>query len=154
SHGINVAMANDYIPTPAVSYAVKQRAATGGIVITSSHNPYNWNGVKYKAYYGGSAKPSIIQSIEKELYAGTQPPRKQANVTLVDLKTPYIEAITKFAELDKIAKTGFKYGIDCMHGTGRGILAGIFASRGIKHVEIRNNVDPMFGGVNPEPIMP
>src|SRR5579872_5001334 len=63
-HGINVWMTDDYSPTPAVSYAVKHNGATGGVVITSSHNPYSWNGVKYKAYYGGSANPSIIKGIE------------------------------------------------------------------------------------------
>src|SRR6185436_8261185 len=86
SHGINVTLANDYTPTPAVSFAVKHDGATGGVVITSSHNPWNWNGVKYKAYYGGSAKPSIIKGIETELYAGTKPPKKAAKVTLADLK--------------------------------------------------------------------
>jgi phosphomannomutase len=154
SYGINVRIANDYIPTPAISYAVKNEGATGGVVITSSHNPWNWNGVKYKAYYGGSAKPSIIKAIETELYAGTEPPKRQATITEVDFKTPYIAAITKFAELDKIAQTGFKFGIDCMYGSGRGILAGIFASCNIPHVEIRADVNPLFPGINPEPILP
>jgi phosphomannomutase len=154
SYGIAVTIADDYIPTPAISFAVKQRGATGGVVITSSHNPWNWNGVKYKAYYGGSAKPSIIQGIETELYAGTEPPKKQAKVTTADLKTPYIAAVSKFVDLDKIASAGFKFGIDCMYGSGRGILAGIFASRGIKHVEIRAEVNPLFPGINPEPILP
>jgi len=154
AHGINVTISDDYIPTPAVSYAVKHRDATGGVVITSSHNPWNWNGVKYKAYYGGSAKPSIIKGIETELYAGTEPPKKQAKVTVADLKTPYIAAITKFVDLDKIAKANFKFAIDCMHGSGRGVLAGIFRERGIKHIEIRGDVNPLFPGINPEPIIP
>jgi phosphomannomutase len=153
-YGIDVTFADDYIPTPAISYAVKARQATGGVVITSSHNPWNWNGVKYKAYYGGSAKPSIIKGIETELYAGTEPPRKPAQVTVTDLKTPYVTALEKFADLDKIARAGFKFGIDCMHGSGRGILAGIFAKRGIQHVEIRADVNPLFPGINPEPILP
>src|SRR6185436_1186496 len=85
SYGIDVILADDHIPTPAISYAVKARGATGGVVITSSHNPWNWNGVKYKAYYGGSAKPSIIKGIETELYAGTVPPKSQATVTVADL---------------------------------------------------------------------
>ncbi|HUR37033.1 MAG TPA: phosphoglucomutase/phosphomannomutase family protein [Terriglobales bacterium] len=154
SHGINVTLANDYTPTPAVSYAVKQSGASGGVVITSSHNPWNWNGVKYKAYYGGSAKPSIIKGIEAELYAGTIPAKKQAKVTTADLKTSYVEAITKFVDLDKIAKANFKFAIDCMHGSGRGVLAGIFKAKGIQYVEIRGDVNPLFPGINPEPILP
>ena len=84
SYGINVTISDDYVPTPAISYAVKQAGATGGVMITSSHNPWNWNGVKYQAYYGGSAKPSIIKAIENELYAGPVPPQKQGTVNTAD----------------------------------------------------------------------
>jgi alpha-D-glucose phosphate-specific phosphoglucomutase len=154
SHGINVTISNDYVPTPGVSFAVKHFGATGGVVITSSHNPASWNGVKYKAYYGGSAKPSIIKGIETELYAGTKPPKKQAKVTEADFKKPYVEKLVQLVDLDKIKKADFKFGIDCMYGSGRGMLAGIFASKGINFVEIRAEVNPLFPGINPEPIMP
>jgi phosphomannomutase len=152
--GIHVTLADDVVPTPAVSYAVKAWDASGGVVITSSHNPYNWNGVKYKAYYGGSAKPSIIRSIETELQAGTQPAKREGRITWRDFKTPYIGAIKQLADLEKIARCGFKFGIDCMYGSGRGILAGIFRELGIPHVEIRAGIDPLFPGINPEPILP
>jgi phosphomannomutase len=154
SFGINVLLSDDYVPTPAVSYAVKHFSATGGIVITSSHNPWNWNGVKFKAYYGGSAKPSIIKAIEAELYAGTKPPLKPSKITKVDFKKSYIEALTKFVDLDAIAKANFKFAIDVMHGSGRGVLAGIFKAHGINHIELRGDVNPLFPGINPEPIIP
>src|SRR5690348_5669620 len=64
SAGIPVRISNDYVPTPAVSYAVKNTAAAGAVVITSSHNPWNWNGVKFKAKFGGSAPPAIMKIIE------------------------------------------------------------------------------------------
>jgi phosphomannomutase len=154
SHGIDMTISDDYVPTPAVSFIVKHLGASGGVMITSSHNPWNWNGVKYKAYYGGSAKPSIIKGIETELHAGTKPPTKQAKITRADFKKPYVDALKKFVDLDKVAKSGFKLGIDCMYGSGRGILAGIFAEKGIKFVEIRAEVNPLFPGINPEPILP
>ena len=154
SYGINVTISDDYIPTPAVSYAVKHAGATGGVMITSSHNPWNWNGVKYKAYYGGSAKPSIIKAIENELYAGTLPPQKPGTVKYADFKTQYIEAVLKIADLEKIKKSGFKFAIDCMHGSGRGVLSGIFTKHGIPFVAIREDVNPLFPGINPEPIQP
>src|SRR3954468_4217165 len=119
SHGINMTISDDYVPTPAVSFAVKHLGASGGVMITSSHNPASWNGVKYKAYYGGAAKPSIIKGIENELYAGTKPPKKQAKVTETDYKTPYIEKLVQLIDLDKIKKANFKFGIDCMYGSGR-----------------------------------
>ena len=65
--GIPVMLANDITATPALSFGVRGRGAAGGIMITSSHNPAQWNGVKYKAWYGGSGKPSIIAAIETYL---------------------------------------------------------------------------------------
>src|SRR5213080_2193028 len=70
SAGIPVTLASDYSPTPAISLAVKNTGAAGGVVITSSHNPWNWNGVKFKAKFGGSAPPSIMKIIEQEAAAG------------------------------------------------------------------------------------
>lgn len=154
SAGINVWLANDYTPTPALSYAVKQRGAAGGVMITSSHNPWNWNGVKYKAGYGGSGRPAIIKAIEQELLSPAPKGSAPGKITETDFKKPYIEAITRFADLDLIAKAGFKFGIDCMHGSGRGVLAGIFREKGIQYVEIRSDVNPLFPGINPEPIEP
>src|ERR1039457_5501666 len=71
--GIPVRLANDYVPTPAVSYNVKKLGAAGGVMVTSSHNPWNWNGVKFKAKFGGSATPAIMKSIEEELAALANP---------------------------------------------------------------------------------
>ena len=67
--GIPVQLAQDVTPTPALSYGVRHRGAAGGVMITSSHNPAQWNGVKYKASYGGSGSPAIIQQIEQYLGA-------------------------------------------------------------------------------------
>jgi phosphomannomutase len=152
--GIPVKIANDYTPTPALSYAVKTQGAAGGVMITSSHNPWNWNGVKFKATYGGSATPGIIGQIEAEVRAGSMPKGTPAKIDEADLKTPYVAAITKFADLDKIAKAKFKFAIDCMYGSGRNVLAEIFAARGVQHVQIRSEVNPLFPGINPEPIQP
>jgi len=153
--GIPVKLANDYTPTPAVSYAVKQQGAAGGVMITSSHNPWNWNGVKFKGKFGGSATPAIMKKVEAELDGG--PPAastKPAPIEEVDFKPAHIEAMCKFADLDLIAKSNFKFAIDSMYGSGRGVLAGIFSKHGISHVAIRQDVNPLFPGINPEPIEP
>src|SRR6202171_5912937 len=135
--GIPVLLANDYLPTPAVSYNVKKLGAAGGVMVTSSHNPWNWNGVKFKAKFGGSATPAIMKSIEDELPAGpagdspasaqkgqkSEPP---ARIEEVDLKPVYVEAITKFADLNLIRGAKFKFAIDSMYGSGRGVLPEIF----------------------------
>jgi len=151
--GINVWLSDDYTPTPALSYAVVDRKAAGGVMITSSHNPWNWNGVKYKAGYGGSATPAIIKSIESALDA---PPiqRSGGSVTSANFKAPYIEALKKFVDLAAIKKAGFKFAVDTMYGSGRGVLAGIFDEASIEHVAIRSELNPLFPGINPEPILP
>src|SRR5437868_2490405 len=152
--GIPVILASDYSPTPAISYAVKTRGAAGGVVITSSHNPWNWNGVKFKAKFGGSATPAIMKVIEDELHAGAMPNGQKAGIQEADLKPPYVEAICRFADLDSIAKAKFKFIIDSMHGSGRGVLAKIFSDHGIEHIAIRQDLNPLFPGINPEPIEP
>ncbi len=152
--GIPVKLANRITPTPALSYGVRKQGAAGGVMITSSHNPFQWNGVKYKAFYGGSGKPSIIAAIETFLDKPIPKTAKTTTITEVDFLPPYLEAIRRFADLDLIAKSGFKFAIDCMYGAGSGILAGIFQSIGVDYVEIRAEHNPLFPGINPEPIEP
>ena len=152
--GIPVKLANDYTPTPAVSLAVKRLGAAGGVVITSSHNPFNWNGVKFKGRFGGSATPRIIQGIEEQLLAGTTPNGHSAAIDEVDFKQAYVETICRFADLEMIAKARRKFAVDSMYGSGRGVLTKIFSDHGIEHIAIRQEVNPLFPGINPEPIEP
>ena len=152
--GIPVLLANAITPTPALSFGVRERGAAGGIMITSSHNPPQWNGVKYKAWYGGSGKPSIMASIEFYLGKPVARPAQPAPIREVDFLPPYLKAIEGFADLDLIAKSGLKFCIDSMYGAGGTILSGIFTRLGVNHVQIRGNVDPLFPGINPEPIEP
>ena len=152
--GIPVKLGNDYTPTPAVSFAVKHQHAAGGVMVTSSHNPWNWNGVKFKGNFGGSATPAIMKKIEGELAAGAAPNGTKAPIEEVDLKAAYTTAVCVFADMDLIAKTRFKFAVDAMHGSGRGVLPGIFAERGVQCVAIRQELNPLFPGINPEPIEP
>jgi phosphomannomutase len=152
--GIPVRLADRITPTPALSYAVKHLGAAGGVMITSSHNPFNWNGVKFKASYGGSGSPAIMAAIEG--YLGREMPLEKttATVTEADFLSPYLEGISNFADLELIAGARQKYAIDCMYGAGRGVLAGIFGKRHIDYVEIRSELNPLFPGIQPEPIPP
>ena len=123
-------------------------------MITSSHNPGEWNGVKYKASYGGSGSPAIMAAIEGYLGQSCLWPLRSGAITEADFLSPYVEAISVFADLKRIAATRQKYAIDCMYGAGRGVLAGIFSGMGIDHVEIRAELNPLFPGIQPEPIPP
>jgi len=152
--GIPVTLAAEITPTPALSYAVRERKAAGGVMITSSHNPAEWNGVKYKASYGGSGLPSIMTSIESYLGKPLAKSAIPATIEEVNFNPDYVSAITRFVNLDAIRASGYKFLIDVMYGAGRGVLAGIFMRAKIPFVEIRNEINPAFPGINPEPILP
>ena len=152
--GIPVAMAAEITPTPALSYAVRGRKAAGGVMITSSHNPAEWNGVKYKASYGGSGKPSIMTAIEGYLGRALSKSATPAAITEIDFNSEYVSAITRFVDLDAIRGSGYKFLIDDTYGAGRGVISGIFAKAGVPFVEIRSEINPAFPGINPEPILP
>jgi phosphomannomutase len=152
--GIPVKLANDYTPTPAISFAVKNWQAAGGVVITSSHNPWNWNGVKFKGKFGGSATPAMMKVIQEAADIGAMPRGQEAPIEEVDLKQPYITAVSQFADLDLITKANFKFAVDAMYGSGRGVVGQIFTRHSIRHIAIRQELNPLFPGINPEPIEP
>jgi phosphomannomutase len=152
--GIPVALANKVTPTPELSFAVRGRKAAGGVMITSSHNPAEWNGVKYKASYGGSGSPSIIGAIEGYLDKPLAKAANPAKIEEVDFAPPYIAALEAFVDMKAIKASGYKFLIDVMYGAGAGYIAGIFTRAGIPFAEFRAEQNPAFPGINPEPIMP
>jgi len=144
-------------PTPAVSLLVKQRGAAGGIVITASHNPYRWNGMKYKAGYGSSALPAIVAKIEQELARtereGVPPlPPRAGLVQKIDPDGPYLQALEKLVDWERLRAANFRFLFDPMHGSAAGLLPNLLARHGVACEEIRGSRDPLFGGVNPEPL--
>ncbi len=157
--GTPVWLAEQACPSPALSLLVRQRGAAGGIMITASHNPYRWNGVKFKASYGSSALPSIVAQIEKELGTVLRegilplPPRKDL-IHSLDVRAPYLETIGKLVDWERLRGSKLRFVADPMHGAARGLLSELFTRHGIACDEIRGARDPLFGGSNPEPIEP
>ncbi len=155
--GTPVWLATEACPTPAISLLVRQRGAAGGIQITASHNPYRWNGMKYKASYGSSASPAIVAQIEAELDKvlregfAALPPREDL-IQSLDVRTPYLETLSRLVDWDRLRAAKFRFLVDPMHGAGRGLLCELFHREGIECDEVRGTRDPLFGGVNPEPI--
>jgi phosphomannomutase len=157
--GMPVWIAEKACPSPALSLLVRQRGAAGGIMITASHNPYKWNGMKFKASYGSSALPSIVAQVEKELAVvladGVPPlPAQPDHIQTLDILSPYLEAIDKIVDWERIRAAKFRFVVDPMHGAARGLLRALMTRHGIACDEIRGTRDPLFGGVNPEPIEP
>ncbi len=159
STGTPVWLADKPCPTPAISLLVRQRGAAGGIVVTASHNPYQWNGIKYKASYGSSALPSIVAQIEKELavvLSSAVPPlpTRKDLIHSLEPRAPYLDTLEKLVDWERLRKAKFHFVSDVMHGSAAGLLVELFRRNGIACDEIRGTRDPLFGGVNPEPIEP
>lgn len=154
-NGFEIALFGEAQPTPLISWAVKDLGATGGVMITASHNPANFNGFKIKAPWGGSAAPETTHAVEQLVDANAP---KKATVTddghqLLDAPTArYREQIARYIDLERLKNASGKVIVDPMHGSaGRWVES--FLSGGALSVEtIRDYRDPLFGGVNPEPI--
>ena len=156
AEGVPVFLAEGPTPTPAVSYAVVARHAAGAMMITASHNPYRWNGIKFKAPYGGSASPAIMKRIEAHLPDSLSNASRSPGgaIETVDLVGPYLERLKTLVPLERIRRSGRRFVIDPMFGAGRGCLARLFEEAGIPYWEIHGEHNPLFPGLNPEPIEP
>ena len=155
--GIPVRLATSYTPTPAVTFAVRSRGAAGAIVITASHNPSAWNGVKFKGSYGGSAAPEIIKKIEVELARAESLPGAEsgaAGLEMADLVEPYLQQIERVVDFKAIANRNFLFVADPLYGAARQCLARLLERNGVRCYEIHGQADPLFGGLHPEPIPP
>lgn len=153
SCGLRVFLSDSFTPSPAVSLFCREMNLAGGIMITASHNPPTYNGVKIKASYGGSALPETISMIEKNLTA----PRPHRPVTpqkrlieKTDIKNTYIEHVKKHIDLDVIRKSQLTVVHNAMFGAGQNILARILDTPSLTCYHC--NVNPGFEGINPEPI--
>jgi phosphomannomutase len=157
--GIPVWLSDAPCPSPALSLLVRLRGASAGVMITASHNPARWNGIKLKASYGSSALPSTVAEIERELETVAAlgvpalPPQPR-QIHSLDVLGPYAETIEKLVDWEKLRAAKLRFVMDPMHGSARGLLAAIMSKHGIACDEIRGTRDPLFGGANPEPIEP
>jgi len=151
--GIPVVVSDRPVTTPAVSYAVVHRRAAAGIVITASHNPPIYNGLKYKAEYGGSAPGEVTDGVVANLSGSTPSPRTpEGGVPEVDLRTPFLNKIRTLIDPARLKASPVHVVVDSMYGSAQGYVAEILRENGVSHTEIRARRDPLFGGKKPEPL--
>lgn len=146
--GIKVYLTAHSVPSPVLSYAVKNMGLGIGIMITASHNPPEWNGFKVKENFGGSAFPETTQAIEKKLENALRITPSPKKITVFDPDPEYLARIKSLVNLDLIKNGRLNIMVDAMHGSG----AGYFKKLGLEVNELRGNRDTSFGGINPEPI--
>jgi len=155
SVGIDVRLAAAPTPTPALSFAVRHTGAAAGIMLTASHNPPEWLGIKLKASFGGSASPRAVREVERCLAEPTRLPRvapDSRRIEVVDLKPAYLQRLGELVDLESIARAGLRLATDPMHGAGAGYVRELLCERGVACTEVRGVPDPLFGGTQPEPI--
>jgi phosphomannomutase len=156
-NGFDVTLSSVPTPTPAVSFAVKARNATGGVMLTASHNPPSFNGFKLKAHFGGSAEPATCQAVEALLDCGPTAARPlgKANAhssEVMDLRTDHFAAIKALTDFNLIAKSKLKFAHDALYGVGAGCFEQLLAGTSCRVTTLNARHDPFFGGINPEPI--
>ena len=146
------------VPTPLVSFEVKQRGLDGGVVITASHNPPEFNGFKFKAPFGGSATPKITNEIEK-LVGATKPrrlaideARAQGSVKMVETTDDYRRHVETLVAIEELRNADALVIADPMHGTGGRWIESFLSGKRLRVETIRADRDPLFGGVLPEPM--
>lgn len=154
-NGFSIALFKEAVPTPLVSWAVKELKAAAGVVITASHNPADFNGFKIKAPWGGSAAPETTSAVE-ELVDANPPKRGDVSADTNELLEAAIESykaqIASYIDLERLRKSPAFIVVDPIHGAGGTWVESFLTGAELKVETIRACRDPLFGGVNPEPI--
>ena len=146
-------LATDPTPTPTMSWSVRQRRALGALVVTASHNPPEWLGIKIKGPFGGSVDSAFTRRVERRLRAGSVVPPGHGPVSRFDAWTPYLEGLSQLVDCRMLAQRlkdmDLRVLVDSMHGAAAGGLRRLL---GPSTGEIRGDRDPLFGGHGPEPL--
>ncbi|NYE57685.1 phosphoglucomutase/phosphomannomutase family protein [Carboxydothermus ferrireducens] len=147
--GFDVYLPEKFVPTPYVAFAINKLKAIGGVMLTASHNPPEYNGFKFIPDYAGPALPDVTDRLEQLINAGAVPSLKEKGKKLtLNLESAYVDHLKKL--------TGLSYGqgtvvVDPMYGAGQGYLEKVLTDFGYTVSTIRNYRDPLFGGSMPEP---
>lgn len=155
NQGFRVLLCENPTPTPTISYAIRSERAVGGINFTASHNPPEYQGIKFSTADGAPALPEITKQIEK-IIEGEQPEEdfnkdKQGSIQNFDANPGYLENLKSKIRFEQIQQGGGKYAFDALWGTGRGYLDKILRNYGLEVETLHDWRDVTFGGRSPEP---
>ena len=157
SYGITPLVIAEPAPTPAIAYAVIQSKADGAINFTASHNPPEYNGIKFSTPDGAPALPEVTQAIEREIAAydaNPQAPRAakvEHQPQSIDPRRMYLSRLRELVDLDVIKKGGIKIAFDPMWGAARGYSDALLREAGVAVATVHDTRDVLFGGHAPEP---
>ncbi len=158
--GIKAYLCNRDVPTPVLSFEILRRGAAGGINFTASHNPPEYNGIKFSPSWGGPALPETTKDIERRAnqmlgsVCYSEPSLEEAQrrglFETIDPRSVYLAALEQKIDFDALKNIG-KLALNPMYGTSRGYLEPPLQSLGVPYAIINNHLDPYFGGQPPEP---
>ncbi|MDQ7037607.1 MAG: phosphoglucomutase/phosphomannomutase family protein, partial [Aquificota bacterium] len=151
SEGLDPVLTSRPCTTPMVSFGVRYMGFDGGVMITASHNPPEYNGYKIKEGFGGSARTDFLKEVEAKIKEdpvclADRTPRK------VELEDPYLEKVLSFFDTDLFREREVLLIHDPMHGTSAGLLARALSDTKVRVLTVRAERDPLFGGSSPEPV--
>ncbi|MDK2820474.1 MAG: hypothetical protein PWP31_439 [Clostridia bacterium] len=161
ANGFTIYLPERSVPTPVTAWAIKQYKAAGALMLTASHNPPNYCGLKFIPDYAGPAVPEITDAIENEMkkvITGGQIKRQDLEkaresglVKELEVRTAYLQYLKGLIDVDVIKAANLKVVVDPMYGAGIGYLADFLKEAGCEVHTIHNYRDPLFGGSLPEP---
>jgi len=157
-NGIRVFLTDTPMPTPAISLAIRQMKLSGGIVVTASHNPFTYNGLKFKPFYAGPAESSMTQWIEKRLFkrpACVLPLEvglAKGMIKPIDLKPGYLKFLRGYVRWNLIKQARFRVAYDSMYGAGQQLLEEVTSGSKLKILAVRHPADRVSSQFRPEPL--
>ncbi len=153
SHGVKPLVIAEPAPTPAISFEVDRCKSDGAINFTASHNPPEYNGIKFSTPDGAPALPEVTTAIEALIAADGYPPYASSRIAphQVDPKPAYMARLAEIIDLSLIRKAGLKVAFDPLWGAGRGYSDSLLREAGIAVAAVHDTRDVLFGGHAPEP---
>ena len=158
ANGITIYLSDRPSPTPTTSYNIRLMGLNGGLIITASHNPGRFSGIKIKTRFGSPADQTVTHKIEtflgknKVKAISLEDAISAKKIVMIDPMPKYLDAVRKYLDLDLLKACGLKVAAESMHGAGNGYYADILKGTKIKLNIINAEPDPSFEGLKPEPL--
>ncbi|MFH1824505.1 MAG: phosphoglucomutase/phosphomannomutase family protein [Candidatus Firestonebacteria bacterium] len=150
-NGFTAYLSKNPVSTPVVSFNVVNKKALGGIMVTASHNPPHYNGIKVKSANGAVISPEETKKIESFLYKFSVL-QNTYSIRFISLENDYFKKLISFVDMKSINKSKFKVVIDPMFGSSQGYLLNILSKSKLELLPIHHYKDALFGGIRPEPL--
>lgn len=155
---IEAYLSDTAIPTPALSFGVTRNHCLAGVMITASHNPAQFNGIKIKTAQGGAASNDVTSILESCLYKtevktlSFDEAKKEKKIILHDFKVDYVKFIQSYLDFPRIKNADSRVLTDVMHGSGSGLMRRILQGTKVRLTLMRDDINPAFDGGKPEPV--